>query len=265
MDRAARVATGRMGKAPPSGGPGSGGNPPPSDDGSGPNKGPNNGPGNGPGDDGGSSNGPGSNGPGDDGNPPRSGDGNGDAPGGSDGTPPNNGGSDGPPKPGDGDDNGGTPNDEKEDDDSTTNPITRPGYRGPAEGYRNNMPQDLETGKPFLTLQQVLSNPDVKPLIGAGGTVTYAAKYIYVITKMGQIRLGRYLTHHHPDLVDGENVYGAGQMLINEKGEIFKIDDQSGHYFPRDGSEFGTAFFDYMQHILASEGILVSKDIFAEY
>jgi hypothetical protein len=142
--------------------------------------------------------------------------------------------------------------------------TARPGYTGPANGYVNNIPDDLQKGKSYKTLKDVMANPEVRMLIGEGGII-YAAKYIYVITKDGEIRLGSYRTHHHPDLVDGENVYGAGQIFFDAQGNITGIDDHSGHYFPRDGSIFGSGFFDYMQYLLNQKGVNVSKDIFDTY
>jgi len=142
--------------------------------------------------------------------------------------------------------------------------MARPGYSGPDQGYVNNKPDDLQPGKPYKTLQEAMANPDVRPLIGEGG-ITYAAKYIYVITGQGEIRIASHKTHHHPDLVDGNNVYGAGQIFLDNAGTITSIDDQSGHYFPRDGTIFGPAFFDYMHYLLTQAGIVVSKDVFDTY
>ena len=79
-------------------------------------------------------------------------------------------------------------------------------------------------------------------------------------------RLASRLTHHHPDLVDGENVYGAGQIQIDANGNIISIDDFSGHYYPRDPAvPFGRTFFPYLKHLLQDKGINVPDDIFQTF
>jgi RHS repeat-associated protein len=139
----------------------------------------------------------------------------------------------------------------------------RPGYTGPSGGYPNNLPDDLQKGKPFRTLEQARANPNVRPFVGGPNGVQYKAQYIFVITSDGDIRLGSRPTHHHPDLVDGANVYGAGQIALDEKGNIIEIDDFSGHYYPRDPSvPFGRDFFPYMKHLLQEKGITVPDDVF---
>jgi hypothetical protein len=89
------------------------------------------------------------------------------------------------------------------------------------------------------------------------------AVYIFVITTDGEIRLGNYITHHHPDLVDGANVYGAGQISIDQQGKIIAITDTSGHYFPMGESRnFATEYFPYLKNLLREKGIDVTDDVF---
>jgi hypothetical protein len=38
---------------------------------------------------------------------------------------------------------------------------------------------------------------------------------------------------HHADLVDGGNVFGAGEIFINQEGNIVRITNESGHYKPQ--------------------------------
>jgi len=62
---------------------------------------------------------------------------------------------------------------------------------------------------------------------------------------------------HHPDLVGGENSYGAGEMFIDSSGRVVRIDNFSGHYLPSAGE-----FFPYVKHLLNSKGIQVPDGIF---
>lgn len=88
-----------------------------------------------------------------------------------------------------------------------------------------------------------------------------SARYIYVIDSEGNIRVSRNIgTLHHADLVNGENIYGAGELGINENGVITYIDDFSGHYNPS-----GTKFFPYMQNILQKIGLTTSSDAFVAF
>jgi RHS repeat-associated protein len=140
--------------------------------------------------------------------------------------------------------------------------ASRLGYTGPKGGFTNMKPQDLQRGKPYLSLKEAMANPDVRTLFGDGGLKIRTASYIYVITRDGEIRLATYRGYHHADLVDGDNVYGAGQIWMDENGIITKISDQSGHYFPRDGSPFGSAFYGYMRRLLKNQGIDVPESVF---
>jgi RHS repeat-associated protein len=136
--------------------------------------------------------------------------------------------------------------------------AARPGYRGPRQGYVNNIPEDLRK-QSYQTLEQVLAAPKLETL--SDGSLI--GRYIYVITRDGELRLATRKDHHHPNLVDGKNVYGAGQIDIDENGHIVAVDDISGHYYPRDPSvPFGRDFFPYLKYILQQKGITLPDDIF---
>ena len=140
----------------------------------------------------------------------------------------------------------------------------RMGYMGPRTGYPNTIPHDLEMGKGYKSLHDVLADPNnyrnPKPLIGADPELSQTTKFIFVIDDMGNIRLGSYRTHHHPDLVDGANVYGAGEIFIDPHGNMVSIDNFSGHYGPK-----GSEFFPYMKRLLNKQGIGVPDNVFHEF
>jgi len=110
------------------------------------------------------------------------------------------------------------------------------------------------------TLQDLFTSEDYKtPTLYIGDvdpSLRNTAKYIYVVDKDGVIWMSR-AGPHHPDLVGGANVYGAGEMYINTSGRMVEINNRSGHYLPS-----ASGFFPYLEHLLNSQGIQVSKQVF---
>ncbi len=131
-----------------------------------------------------------------------------------------------------------------------------PFYSGPKGGYYNQRTNDLNWGlgsQERKTIQDLLASDDyLRPswLIGAEPELRETAKYIYVIDLSGTIWTARAAGVHHPDLVNGGNVMGAGELYINSLGRIVRINNQSGHYQPP-----SQEFFRYMQHLLSNLGI----------
>jgi len=124
----------------------------------------------------------------------------------------------------------------------------------------NNKPGDLISGYNGMTLQDAINSEAYRtPSNIVGGSFPRdAAKFIYVIDEDGTIWVTRNLgSLHHPDLVSGSNVYGAGEMYINQVGEIIYIDDYSGHYLPH-----GDQFFPYMRYLLSQLGLNVLDNVF---
>ncbi|MBA3470772.1 MAG: RHS repeat-associated core domain-containing protein [Herpetosiphonaceae bacterium] len=138
--------------------------------------------------------------------------------------------------------------------------ITRPGYSGKPEGYPNLNPSDLQLGKRAVSLTEQLASKDYEnPMMLFGGDpkLTHSTRYLYVIDENGALLTARDKAIHHPDLVEGKNVYGAGQMYVDPNGVILEIDNMSGHYLPD-----ADKFFPYLKHILKSEGFTLPDDIF---
>jgi hypothetical protein len=77
-----------------------------------------------------------------------------------------------------------------------------------------------------------------------------------VIDADGTIWVGRAELGHHPDLVDGRNVFGAGEMYFDQGGELVWINAQSGHYRPD-----AAIFFPYLAHPLQELGISVAPGV----
>ena len=71
-------------------------------------------------------------------------------------------------------------------------------------------------------LDYYISDGKIKGIDGRKGN------FDFVITKDGQLLIGR--KHHY--LGNAEDVVAAGQIKINGKGEIKRIDNLSGHYQP---------------------------------
>ena len=131
--------------------------------------------------------------------------------------------------------------------------VNRPGYSGPSEGWENTRPGDLDprSGK---KLQDALADGDYQPsssLVTSDPRLKDTAKFNYVIDSKGNILVSR--TGHHPDMVNGQNVYGAGEMFINQSGELVWINSRSGHYLPN-----GANFFPYLENLLQNLGINVA-------
>jgi RHS repeat-associated protein len=136
----------------------------------------------------------------------------------------------------------------------------RPGYSGPDEGWENKKPGDLTPGYNGKPLQDALASEDYLPsdnLLFMPEEFKGTAKFNYVIDANGVIRVARpKVLPHHPDLVNGENVFGAGEMFINQNGRIVLINDASGHYFPPGTTPgIGNKFFPYLKFILQQDGI----------
>jgi hypothetical protein len=118
---------------------------------------------------------------------------------------------------------------------------TRPnGYTGPPGGYKN------------------VRRYDDPPTYGREGTPFNKSKpgeYIYVIDKSGEILVGP-KSLKHPQLVDGDNVYGAGRIEIHSDGKM-TIDAISGHYIQSQVSMQnlvpGRKFRDYMKKLLTEK------------
>lgn len=134
--------------------------------------------------------------------------------------------------------------------------AARPGYSGPSQGWSNLKPSDLKPGYNGMSLQEAVAEGNYRPpsnIIGGSSNLRNTAKFIYAIDEQGNIWVTRNTgTFHHPDLVNGGNVYGAGEMYINQQGEIVSINNISGHYQPQ-----GTTFFGYLGHLLGKIGIKV--------
>lgn len=135
----------------------------------------------------------------------------------------------------------------------------RPGYSGPKKGWINIKPGDLIKGYNGVKLSDALSKGDYRPatqLVGNKNPLLKdTALFIYAVDENGTIWVSR--TGHHPDLVNGQNVYGAGQMFINQSGKIVLVDDASGHYLP-----VGREFFPYLKTLFGKQGIDPSQIIF---
>ncbi len=73
---------------------------------------------------------------------------------------------------------------------------------------------------------------------------------MYIIDPEGNVRVGQF--GHHSYLLQGQNVYGAGEMFFTREGEIVRIDDQAGNYYGPvyQGRTFGQQFRDYLKHLL---------------
>ena len=139
----------------------------------------------------------------------------------------------------------------------------RPGYSGPGEGWENTRPHDLVPGWNGQELQDVLASKGYQPpsqLVGAPQELKDTTKFNYVIDSEGRIWVSR--SGHHADLVNGENVYGAGEIYIDQNGRIVRVNDQSGHYFPGCSRGCGPEFFPYMQRRLRELGIRVPDGVF---
>ena len=74
--------------------------------------------------------------------------------------------------------------------------------------------------------------------------------HLYVIDGEGNIRVGQ--IGHHSLLVEGGNVYGAGEIFFTRKKQIVRIDDQTGNYYALayQGKTFGQQFKDYLKRLL---------------
>jgi hypothetical protein len=142
----------------------------------------------------------------------------------------------------------------------------RPGYAGPTQGWENIKPSDLTMLEPAPTLQEIIQRRDydregflfgMPPNDPRKGT----RKYMYVIDESGTIRLGRadldFPYSHHPDLIQGANAYGAGELYMDRAGNIVWIDELSGHYTPN-----AMEFFPYLKHLLTLQGISLSEEVF---
>lgn len=147
----------------------------------------------------------------------------------------------------------------------------RPGYRGPEGGWPNLIEGDDYRSPKAPTLQEMFESGDYKDV----GTVVWpregdtpahfveTTKYNYVIDSEGNVRVGRAgdpRYKHHSDLVQGENVYGAGEMYIDPDGTIRQIDDQSGHYKPASED-----FFPYLKHLLGKSGFTPPDEVFRSW
>jgi hypothetical protein len=140
----------------------------------------------------------------------------------------------------------------------SSNNVNRPGYFGPDEGWKNTRPDDLQTEYNRQKLQDALASGDYKDpqmLIGADEVTRNTSKYNYVIDANGNIWVSK--SGHHPDLVDGENVFGAGEVFIDRNGRIVRINSQSGHYLPESAE-----FYLYMKHQLDQLGVSVVDSVF---
>ena len=131
--------------------------------------------------------------------------------------------------------------------------VNRPGYSGPPEGWENTRPEDLDP-RPGKKLQNTLADGDYQPssnLVTSDPRLKDTAKFNYVIDSEDNILVSR--TGHHPDIVNGQNVYGAGEMFINQRGKFVWINSRSGHYRPNEAS-----FFPYLENLLQNLGINVA-------
>ncbi|HDQ70606.1 MAG TPA: RHS repeat-associated core domain-containing protein, partial [Chloroflexi bacterium] len=131
--------------------------------------------------------------------------------------------------------------------------ANRPDYSGPPEGWENTRPEDLDP-RQGKKLQDALADRDYRPssnLVTSDPRLKDTAKFNYVIDSKGNILVSR--TGHHPDMVNGQNVYGAGEMFINQSGEFVWINSRSGHYLPD-----GASFFPYLENLMQDLGIRVA-------
>ncbi|MBZ0320211.1 MAG: hypothetical protein K8L91_27615, partial [Anaerolineae bacterium] len=129
--------------------------------------------------------------------------------------------------------------------------IERPGYSGPSEGWTNQKPSDLSGGKQGVSLSEMFASKDyeaVRPVFG-DPNMKEASKYNFAIDSDGTIRVGRSPEfNHHPDLVNGRNVFGAGEMYLDKDGNFLIINNRSGHYRPT-----ASEFFPYLKHLMQSQ------------
>jgi hypothetical protein len=132
-------------------------------------------------------------------------------------------------------------------------PTSANGFRGLAD-YPNGFP-NRTTGERFY------GSPKGKFLDELTVDARRNQMALYVITNKGEIRVtltdaggrtykGR--TIHHSHLVNGENVYGAGEIYFDAAGQIREINAISGHYntLVWDRKPFGSQFREYMQKLL---------------
>jgi RHS repeat-associated protein len=141
----------------------------------------------------------------------------------------------------------------------------RLGYSGPPGGYINKIPHDLNIDLGLRNRKSIeelfasrdFDRPSTSFFVGGSSEINGTHKYLYVIDSNSNIWIADDLSLvHHPDLVGGDNVFGAGQMYIDPSGQIRWIDNQSGHYRP------DTGFYSYMQHLLNSKGISFDPSVF---
>jgi hypothetical protein len=128
-------------------------------------------------------------------------------------------------------------------------------------GYINGRPHDLRIGfglQNRKSIEELFATRDFdRPsnLIGATGDLQATNRYIYVIDNQGTVWTSR-PGPHHPDLVGGAKVYGAGEMYIDRSGQIRLINNFSGHYLP------DSQFFPYLKALLESKGLNIDPNIF---
>ncbi|HNT75915.1 MAG TPA: hypothetical protein PKH77_12950, partial [Anaerolineae bacterium] len=132
--------------------------------------------------------------------------------------------------------------------------IVWSGYSGPHFGWQNDA--DYTPGWNGKRLSDMLKDGDYQiPSIARQpyARMRNTSSWQYVIDAKETIWVHSY--YHHPDLVNGERVYGAGEMFIDcSTGEIVWINDASNSYRP-DGLEF----YPYLDRQLHKLGIRVSK------
>jgi hypothetical protein len=152
-------------------------------------------------------------------------------------------------------------------------PTSANGYLGAAEGF----PNTPRLGDPVFYPSTPKRGQDLTELLDKAATdpsLTTNKEYIYAIEKSGNIRVGNHHDIVHSQLVNGANVYGAGEIHFGAAGQIIEINAHSGHYSGilrriqalQQGKtipKFGPQFRDYLEKLLREEyNLQTSPDLF---